>query len=80
PSPTRGSAPPRTGTPPPPRPTPSPVRPPGAAYAQVVNVATGRCLEVAGDFENGTDVVTVPCSGSASQRWRVDADRGVLQS
>ncbi|MFD5255605.1 ricin-type beta-trefoil lectin domain protein [Streptomyces bobili] len=80
PSPPRGSAPPRTDAPPPPRPTPSPVRPPGWAYAQVVNVATGRCLEVAGDFENGTDVVTVPCSGSANQRWRVDADRGVLQS
>ncbi|MEU0115420.1 ricin-type beta-trefoil lectin domain protein [Streptomyces bobili] len=45
-----------------------------------MNVATGRCLEVAGDFGNGTDVVTVPCSGSAGQRWRVDTDRGVLQS
>jgi hypothetical protein len=35
---------------------------------------------VAGDLENGTDVVTVPCSASPSQRWRVDSARGVLQS
>ncbi|MBK3638537.1 ricin-type beta-trefoil lectin domain protein, partial [Streptomyces sp. MBT97] len=55
-------------------------RAPGAAYAQVVNVASGLCLEVGGDFDNGTDVVTVPCSASPSQRWRVDAGRGVLQS
>ncbi|WP_055638688.1 RICIN domain-containing protein [Streptomyces griseoruber] len=45
-----------------------------------MNVATGRCLEVAGDFDNGTDVVTVPCTSSPSQRWRVDAGRGVVQS
>lgn len=33
-----------------------------------------------GDFSNGTDVVTAPCDSSAdSQRWRVDADRGVVQ-
>lgn len=54
--------------------------PPGAAYAQVVNVATGRCLDVAGDFDNGTDVVTAPCGSAATQRWRVDARRGVVQS
>jgi hypothetical protein len=46
----------------------------------VVNVGTGRCLEVAGDLDDGTDVVTVPCSASPSQRWRVDSARGVLQS
>ncbi|MGW7422460.1 ricin-type beta-trefoil lectin domain protein [Streptomyces sp. NPDC054813] len=63
-------------------PTPSPTpKPPGAGYAQVVNAATGRCLDVRdGDFDNGTDVVTAACSGSATQRWRVDTDRGVLQS
>ncbi|MEV5956260.1 RICIN domain-containing protein [Streptomyces sp. NPDC051987] len=60
--------------------TPSP-SPPGTAYAQVVNLATARCLDVRdGDFGNGTDVVTAPCSASATQRWRVDPDRGVLQS
>ncbi|WP_432033524.1 ricin-type beta-trefoil lectin domain protein [Streptomyces antibioticus] len=78
------SSPSRTSVPPKPRPKPtptrSPIRAPGATYAQVVNVATGGCLEVAGDFDDGTDVLTVPCSSSSSQRWRVDAERGVLQS
>ena len=46
----------------------------------MVNVSTARCLDVAGDFDNGTDVVTAPCSSARSQRWRVDSDRGVLQS
>ncbi|MER7836055.1 RICIN domain-containing protein [Streptomyces sp. NPDC096040] len=63
-----------------PAPSPAP-RPPGAGYAQVVNAVTGRCLDVRdGDFDNGTDVVTAACSASATQRWRVDTDRGVLQS
>ncbi|MEU8933424.1 RICIN domain-containing protein [Streptomyces sp. NPDC048409] len=63
---------------PPPSPAPSP---PGAGYAQVVNAATGRCLDVRdGDFDNGTDVITAACSGSGTQRWRVDAGRGVVQS
>ncbi|MFG2468780.1 ricin-type beta-trefoil lectin domain protein [Streptomyces canus] len=73
PSATRSSAPPRRTSPP-------PFRPPGGSYAQVVNVSTARCLDVAGDFGNGTDVVTAPCSSAPSQRWRVDSDRGVLQS
>ncbi|MFE2217902.1 ricin-type beta-trefoil lectin domain protein [Streptomyces canus] len=73
PSATKSSAPPRKTSPP-------PFRPPGGSYAQVVNVSTTRCLDVAGDFGNGTDVVTAPCSSARSQRWRVDSDRGVLQS
>jgi hypothetical protein len=82
PSPTRSSPPsPTTTSPkPPPSPTPPPTRPPSGSYAQVVNVASGLCLDVAGDFSNGTDVVTVPCTSSRSQRWRVDSARGVLQS
>ncbi|WP_330349412.1 ricin-type beta-trefoil lectin domain protein [Streptomyces sp. NBC_00582] len=80
PSPSATASPSRTSARPAPTPTPSPTRAPGGTYAQVVNVATGRCLEVAGDFDNGTDVVTVPCTSSPSQRWRVDAGRGVLQS
>ncbi|MET7732747.1 RICIN domain-containing protein [Streptomyces sp. NPDC005402] len=72
PSPTRSSAPPRK--------TPPPFRPPSDAYAQVVNVSTARCLDVSGDFAEGTDVVTAPCTPAASQRWRVDTGRGVLQS
>ncbi|MGW3125356.1 RICIN domain-containing protein [Streptomyces sp. NPDC001076] len=65
-----------------PTPSPSPTpEPPGTAYAQVVNLATARCLDVRdGDLDDGTDVITAPCSGSATQRWRVDPDRGVLQS
>ncbi|PWI15905.1 ricin-type beta-trefoil lectin domain protein [Streptomyces sp. Act143] len=64
-----------------PSPSPSPVRPPGATYAQVVNVASGRCLDIRdGDLEQGTDVITAPCASSPTQRWRVDTGRGVLQS
>lgn len=85
PSPTPSPRPTRTAhtdPPPPPKPTPrpSPAQPPGAVFAQVVNVASGRCLDVAGDFDNGTDVVTAPCGSSDTQRWRVDSGRGVVQS
>ncbi|MGC0402837.1 hypothetical protein RKD27_005481 [Streptomyces sp. SAI-126] len=73
PSPSRSTAPPRKASPP-------PFRAPGGAYAQVVNVSTARCLDVSGDFDNGADVVTAPCSSAGSQRWRVDTARGVLQS
>lgn len=46
-----------------------------------MNVATGFCLDIRdGDLENGTDVVTAPCSSSRTQRWRVDSARGVVQS
>ncbi|GAA1426317.1 hypothetical protein GCM10009601_35010 [Streptomyces thermospinosisporus] len=80
-SPTRTKRPSRS-----PHPTPSSPRatptyaPPGGSYAPVVNLATGRCLDIDGDLENRTDVVTAPCDGSDSQRWRYDAGRGVLQS
>jgi hypothetical protein len=72
PSSTRSSAPPRKSSP--------PFRPPGGSYAQVVNVSAARCLDVSGDFADGTDVVTAPCTSARSQRWRVDTARGVLQS
>ncbi|MFJ1975023.1 ricin-type beta-trefoil lectin domain protein [Streptomyces sp. NPDC087903] len=62
-------------------PTPSSTPPPGGTFAQVVNVASGLCLDIRdGDLEKGTDVVTAPCAASSTQRWRVDAARGVLQS
>ena len=65
----------------PPKPSPSPAHAPNGAYAQVVNVSTGRCLDIRdGDLSKGTDVVTAPCSGAHTQRWRVDAARGVVQS
>ncbi|BCL21321.1 ricin-type beta-trefoil lectin domain protein [Streptomyces tuirus] len=83
PSPTRSPSPSPTTRPPRPshRPSPSPTaHAPSGRYAQVVNVASGRCLEVYGDFDNGTDVVTAPCTAAPTQRWRVDTGRGVVQS
>ncbi|OIK07414.1 RICIN domain-containing protein [Streptomyces monashensis] len=63
-----------------PRPTPSST-PPGTSFAQVVNLATGRCLDIRdGNPEQGNDVVTAPCSDSPTQRWRVDTRLGVLRS
>ncbi|WP_333776737.1 RICIN domain-containing protein, partial [Streptomyces sp. IBSBF 3136] len=53
---------------------------PNGTYAQVVNAASGQCLEVSGGFDNGTDVVTAPCTAAPTQRWRVDTGRGVVQS
>lgn len=91
------SPPPAVSSPPPTRPaSPSPSKtpskrptkppaaaptPPGTAYAQIVNVSSGRCLDIGGaDLEKGTDVITTPCSSSPTQRWRVDSARGALQS
>ncbi|GGQ10669.1 hypothetical protein GCM10010266_37200 [Streptomyces griseomycini] len=68
------------------RPTPSPTRttpahpPPGGTYARVVNLGSGLCLDIDGALENRTDVVTARCTSSSTQLWRVDAERGVLQS
>ena len=77
PTPTRSSKPTKTARP---KPTASPVRPPGGTFAQVVNVATGLCLDIDGAPYNGTDVVTATCTSAGDQRWRVDSERGVLQS
>ncbi|MET9965604.1 RICIN domain-containing protein [Streptomyces sp. NPDC006356] len=77
PSPTRSSKPTKTARP---KPTPSPVNPPNGTYAQVVNVATGLCLDIDGAPYNGTNVVTATCTSADDQRWRVDSERGVLQS
>ncbi|PAZ11917.1 ricin-type beta-trefoil lectin domain protein [Streptomyces sp. SA15] len=66
---------------PPTSPAPPPPKPPGDTYAQVVNTASGLCLDIRdGDLELGTDVITAPCGSSPTQRWRVDSGRGVLQS
>ncbi|WP_105973404.1 RICIN domain-containing protein [Streptomyces geranii] len=90
PSPSPTSRPPTSSAPAPePTPTASPTpaptvvfRAPGASYAQVVNVANGRCLDIRdGLLEKGTDVLTAPCSAtSKTQRWSVDTDLGVLRS
>jgi hypothetical protein len=77
PSPTRHPSPTRTARP---KPPPSPTHPPSGSFAQVVNHDSGLCLDVGGDFSDGTDVITAPCSSSRTQRWRVDSDRRVLQS
>ncbi|MHC3470574.1 ricin-type beta-trefoil lectin domain protein [Streptomyces sp. 7R007] len=76
PSPTRRSTPSTS-----PRPSTPPAHAPNGSPAQVVNVSSGLCLDVRdGDFEKGTDVLTQPCTGSRTQRWRVDSARGVVQS
>ncbi|WP_217179223.1 RICIN domain-containing protein [Streptomyces sp. AC495_CC817] len=63
-------------------PTPSPPYggPLSGAYTQVVNVASGLCLDIRGELAKGTDVVTANCSSRATQRWRFDSDRAALQS
>jgi hypothetical protein len=66
-----------------PKPTAQPpaAHPPNGTYAQMVNVASGLCLDIRGGaMDLGTDVITAPCTSSATQRWRVDTARGVLQS
>ncbi|MFD6751214.1 RICIN domain-containing protein, partial [Streptomyces anthocyanicus] len=82
PSPAHRSKSPKQPKPPSPKPTPTVTfRPPGSGYAQVVNVASGLCLDIRdGGLEKGTDVVTAPCTSSSTQRWRVDADLGALRS
>ncbi|MEU9395131.1 ricin-type beta-trefoil lectin domain protein [Streptomyces sp. NPDC048324] len=63
------------------KPRPSSAHAPNGTYAQIVNASTGRCLDISGgDLSNGTNVVTAPCSGADTQRWRVDAARGIVQS
>ncbi|MER8009351.1 RICIN domain-containing protein [Streptomyces sp. NPDC094149] len=75
PSPTKSSTPSRSA-----KPTTAPTHAPNGTYAQIVNVSTGRCLDIDGGLSNGTAVVTAPCSGASTQRWRVDAARGIVQS
>ncbi|MFE9775008.1 ricin-type beta-trefoil lectin domain protein [Streptomyces sp. NPDC005931] len=80
PAPSRTASPSRTPSPEP-TPEPSPTYPPGSAFAQVVNVASGLCLDIRDGFlEKGNDVVMARCTSSPTQRWRVDSGRGVVQS
>ncbi|MGW0414719.1 RICIN domain-containing protein [Streptomyces collinus] len=82
PAPSRTTHRPATSAPPRPAPSPSPTfAAPGSRYAEVVNLATGLCLDIRdGDLYEGNDVVTAPCDSTPSQRWRVDAGLGVLRS
>ncbi|WEH20346.1 ricin-type beta-trefoil lectin domain protein [Streptomyces sp. VNUA24] len=66
-----------TGSPTPSSPYGGPL---SGAYTQVVNVASGLCLDIRGPLAKGTDVVTATCSSRATQRWRLDSGRSVLQS
>ena len=80
---TSSPSPPAKSSSPSPGPSPSEsaaARPPSSSFAQVVNDGSGLCLDVGGAFFDGTDVITARCSGSRTQRWRVDEDRDVLQS
>ncbi|WSW80314.1 ricin-type beta-trefoil lectin domain protein [Streptomyces sp. NBC_00996] len=73
PSPTRSS--------PKPSPAHTASHPPNGTFAQVVNAGSGLCLDIRdGDIDLGTDVITARCTSSRTQMWRVDTDRGVLQS
>ncbi|MEU2157374.1 RICIN domain-containing protein [Streptomyces sp. NPDC019396] len=81
------SAPAARPKPPAPTTTPSsPVAPriprivPGGGRTQVVNDATGLCLDIEdGVMVNRTDVVTAPCSGAATQQWSLEPS-GLLRS
>lgn len=66
-----------TGSPTPSAPYGGPL---SGAYTQVVNVASGLCLDIRGELAKGTDVVTATCSSRATQRWRLDSGRSALQS
>lgn len=77
PSPTRTPLPTKTVRPKPPAPT---AQPPNGTFAQVVNVASGRCLDIDGRPSNGTDVITAPCTSAPDQRWRYDIEFGLLRS
>ncbi|MGW7466617.1 ricin-type beta-trefoil lectin domain protein [Streptomyces xantholiticus] len=83
PTPSPATSAPRTAPPapkPPPPPAPSKSSPPrtvpiavGGGWTQVVNADSGLCLDVEGGvMADRTDVLTVPCDGTSSQRWRLD--------
>lgn len=85
------SAPPSPSTPPtavvtgvvspdPSSPAPAPPAIPADSYAQVVNVQSGLCLDIANGYpEQGRDVVTAQCGSQPTQEWRLDA-RGLVHS
>lgn len=63
------------------KPKPPPFRPPGEEYAEVIDVASGLCLDVSRTpMTDGDDVVAAKCDRTGSQQWRVDPTRGVVQS
>ncbi|MGW7286435.1 ricin-type beta-trefoil lectin domain protein [Streptomyces sp. NPDC054847] len=71
----------------PPPPAPSKSTPPrpvpiaaGSGYTQVVNAASGLCLDIDGGvMQDRTDVLTAPCDGTPSQQWKLESI-GLLRS
>lgn len=52
-----------------------------ASYFQIVNHASGRCLDITGaDAGNGKKVEAWDCSGASWQRWSYDARTGLIRS
>ncbi|MET8178355.1 ricin-type beta-trefoil lectin domain protein [Streptomyces sp. NPDC005336] len=84
-------SPPARATEAPPTPTPPTTAPPstsqptavpipGDAYTVVVNSASALCLDIRdARLEKRTDVITAPCAGADTQRWRLDS-RGLLHT
>ncbi|WP_327663022.1 MULTISPECIES: ricin-type beta-trefoil lectin domain protein [unclassified Streptomyces] len=63
------------------KPKPPHFRPPGEEYAEVIDVASGLCLDVSRTpMADGDDVVAAKCDRTGSQQWRVEPARGVIQS
>ncbi|PWI44960.1 ricin-type beta-trefoil lectin domain protein [Streptomyces sp. ICBB 8177] len=67
-----------------PGPPTAPATPPTAfakdVYTRVMNVASGRCLDIDGASPaKGRQVITAPCDDSATQQWRL-SDQGLVAS
>jgi hypothetical protein len=57
------------------------VTPGPAAYAQIVNHASGRCLDIAyREAANGKNIQLWDCNGGAWQRWSYDPRSGLIRS
>ncbi|WP_413811962.1 ricin-type beta-trefoil lectin domain protein [Streptomyces sp. OE57] len=65
----------------PPSTAPAPAAPiPDDSFAAVINAASGLCLDIRDQqLEKRTDAVLAQCSGSDTQRWRLDSE-GLLHT
>ncbi|MGD6745047.1 ricin-type beta-trefoil lectin domain protein [Streptomyces sp. BH106] len=80
-NPPRGKPSSNPSSPPSGKPKPPRFRPPGEEYAEVIDVASGLCLDVSRTpMTDGDDVVAAKCDRTGSQQWRVDPALGVIQS
>ncbi|MBI0297378.1 ricin-type beta-trefoil lectin domain protein, partial [Streptomyces sp. PRKS01-29] len=66
---------------PPPSTAPAPAAPiPDDTYTAVINAGSGLCLDIRDQrLEKRTDAVLARCSGTDTQRWRLDSD-GLLHT